>query len=93
MLEVKDLHAEIDGKEILRGFNLTVPKGEGGKLKAELLSLQPLVAPVAQGQQVGALRFSLDGRPLGEYPLVALEAVPAAGLLGRAWDTLRLWLK
>jgi Fe-S cluster assembly ATP-binding protein len=28
MLEIKDLHAEIDGKEILQGFNLTVPKGE-----------------------------------------------------------------
>ena len=28
MLEIKDLHAEINGKEILRGFNLTVPKGE-----------------------------------------------------------------
>jgi Fe-S cluster assembly ATP-binding protein len=28
MLEIKNLHAEIDGKEILRGFNLTVPKGE-----------------------------------------------------------------
>jgi len=28
MLEIKDLHVEIDAKEILRGFNLTVPKGE-----------------------------------------------------------------
>jgi Fe-S cluster assembly ATP-binding protein len=28
MLEIKNLHAEIEGKEILRGFNLTVPKGE-----------------------------------------------------------------
>jgi Fe-S cluster assembly ATP-binding protein len=28
MLEIKDLHAEIDGKETLRGFNLTAPKGE-----------------------------------------------------------------
>ncbi len=28
MLDIKNLHAEIDGKEILRGFNLTVPKGE-----------------------------------------------------------------
>ena len=28
MLEIKDLHAEIDGKEILKGFNLSVPKGE-----------------------------------------------------------------
>ncbi len=28
MLEIKNLHAEVDGKEILKGFNLTVPKGE-----------------------------------------------------------------
>jgi Fe-S cluster assembly ATP-binding protein len=28
MLEIKDLRAEVDGKEILKGFNLTVPKGE-----------------------------------------------------------------
>ncbi|MDO4704258.1 Fe-S cluster assembly ATPase SufC [Tannerella sp.] len=28
MLEIKDLYAEVDGKEILRGLNLTVRKGE-----------------------------------------------------------------
>jgi Fe-S cluster assembly ATP-binding protein len=28
MLEIKDLHAEIDGKQILRGVDLSVPKGE-----------------------------------------------------------------
>ncbi len=72
---------------------VTVPKGEGEKLKAEMLSQQPLVAPVAQGQRVGTLRVTLEGKPLGEYPLLALEAVPAAGIFGRLWDTLRLWLK
>jgi D-alanyl-D-alanine carboxypeptidase (penicillin-binding protein 5/6) len=30
---------------------------------------------------------------MGEYPLIALESVPAAGFFGRTWDTLRLWLK
>ena len=72
---------------------VTIPKGEADKLKAELASQQPLVAPVALGQRVGTLRVTLDGKPLGEYPLVALEAVPEAGILRRAWDTLRLWLK
>jgi D-alanyl-D-alanine carboxypeptidase (penicillin-binding protein 5/6) len=72
---------------------ITVPKGDTEKLKAELVSQQPLVAPVAQGQRVGTLRVSLDGKPLGEYPLLALESVPVAGIFGRAWDTLRLWLK
>lgn len=85
------------GKEVKAGFKndivVTVPKGDAEKLKAELITQQPLVAPVAQGQRVGTLRVSYDGKPLGEYPLVALEGVGVAGLFGRAWDTLRLWLK
>lgn len=28
ILEVKDLHVEVEGKEILKGVNLTIPKGE-----------------------------------------------------------------
>ena len=72
---------------------MTVPKGESGRLKAELVSAQPLVAPLERGQRVGAMRLSFDGRPYGEHAVVALEPVAAAGLLGRAWDTLRLWAR
>lgn len=72
---------------------VTVPKGEADRLKAELVSQQPLLAPLAQGQRVGSLRLTFDGKPVGEVPVVALEAVAAAGLVGRAWDTLRLWVK
>ena len=72
---------------------ITIPKGEADKLKAELLSQQPLLAPVTEGQRVGTLRVTHDGKPLSEFPLVALEGVGAAGIFGRAWDTLRLWLR
>jgi len=72
---------------------LTVPKSQAAKLSAELLSRQPLVAPVAQHQPVGVLRVTLEDQLVGEYPLIALEAVPEAGFFGRTWDTLRLWLK
>ena len=72
---------------------VTVPKGSADKLKVELHSQQPLSAPIAAGQRLGSLRVALDGKPVGEYPLIALEAVPAAGIFGRAWDTLRLWIK
>jgi D-alanyl-D-alanine carboxypeptidase (penicillin-binding protein 5/6) len=85
------------GGEVKTGFKddivVTVPKGEAEKLKAELLTQQPLLAPVSEGQRVGTLRVTYDGKLLGEYPLVALETVAAAGLFGRAWDTLRLWIK
>ena len=75
------------------GLVVTVPKGQAEKLKAELLTHPPVVAPVARGQHVGVLRVQLDGKPLGEYPVEALESVGVAGFFGRAWDTLRLLFK
>jgi D-alanyl-D-alanine carboxypeptidase (penicillin-binding protein 5/6) len=72
---------------------LVLPRGDSQKLKADFVSEQPLVAPVAAGRRVGTIRLSLDGKPLGEHPVVALETVEAAGAFGRAWDSLRLWLK
>ncbi|HEV3010979.1 MAG TPA: D-alanyl-D-alanine carboxypeptidase family protein, partial [Burkholderiales bacterium] len=72
---------------------VTVPKGEAEKLKAELVSQQPLVAPLAKGQRVGVVRVTHDGKAFGEYPLITLEPVAVGGFFGRTWDTLRLWLK
>ena len=72
-------------------FMISVPKGFAPRLKTELVSKQPLLAPVSAGQVVATLKVSLDGKPYGEYPVVALEAVPTAGIFGRAIDTMRLW--
>jgi D-alanyl-D-alanine carboxypeptidase (penicillin-binding protein 5/6) len=76
-----------------RDLLVSVPKGEADKIKAELVAQQPLVAPLAKDQRVGTLRVTFDGKPVAEYPLLALEPVAQAGIFGRAWDTLRLWLK
>ena len=78
---------------VSRDLFVTVPKGEADKLQAELVSQQPLVAPLAKGQRVGTLRVTFEGKPVGEHAVVALEPVAEAGFIGRAWDTLRLWLK
>ncbi|MFZ2854599.1 MAG: D-alanyl-D-alanine carboxypeptidase family protein [Rhodocyclaceae bacterium] len=72
-------------------FIVAVPKGYGPKVKAEFVSQQPLVAPVAQGQVVGTMKVSIDGKPHGEYPVLAIEGVPVAGIFGRMIDTIRLW--
>ena len=77
----------------LRDLYVTVPKGESSKLKADVVSQQPIIAPIAKGESVATLRVVLDGKPLTEHSLVALEPIGPAGLLGRAWDTLRLWIK
>jgi len=76
---------------------LSVPKGQAAQIKVQLVSQQPLLAPVNPGQRVATLKLFLgsgeEQRPWGEYPVVALEAVPVAGIFGRAWDTLRLWFE
>ena len=77
----------------LDDFTLSLPKGTAEKLKANLVSQQPLMAPVHKGQRIATLKLTLDDKPYGEYPVVALETVPVAGMIGRAWDTMRLWFE
>ncbi len=72
---------------------VSIPKGQVDKLKAQLESQQPLMAPLAAGQRLGAMKLTLDGKSYAEIPVLALEAVPLAGVFGRGWDSLRLLFK
>jgi len=76
------------------GVVVNVPRGEADKLRTELQRTDPLVAPLAKGQRVGTVKVSTTaGALVTEVPLVVMEAVPEAGLVGRAWDALRLWVQ
>ena len=77
----------------LSDFHVTVPRGMSKNIQAQLVTQQPLLAPVRRGQQLGTLRLSVDGQPVGDYPLLALENVPVAGILGRGWDNILLMFK
>ncbi|HET9402997.1 MAG TPA: D-alanyl-D-alanine carboxypeptidase family protein [Burkholderiales bacterium] len=74
----------------ITGLQLALPRGSGDKLKATIESMEPLLAPIRAGQRVGTLKLTLDDKPYRELPVVALDDVPVAGILGRGWDTLRL---
>jgi D-alanyl-D-alanine carboxypeptidase (penicillin-binding protein 5/6) len=72
---------------------VAVPAGSAAHLRTRVERPDPLVAPLTKGQQVAALKVSLGDQPLVDVPLLALEAVEQAGVLGRAWDAMRLWIK
>jgi len=72
---------------------VAVPAGTAARIKTQVVRPDPLVAPLAKGQVVGMLKVTSGDDPLLDIPLVALEAVSQAGVLGRAWDALRLWIK
>ena len=86
-----------EAKQLNVGFeqdlNMTLPRGEVEKLQVTLESRQPLLAPVARGEQVGLMQVSLDGKPMGSYPVVALADVPESGFVSRFIDALVLWFK
>ena len=73
---------------------VTVPKGTGAQMKTLIQRSDPLVAPLAAGQKVGTIQVTTaTGTPVASLPLVVQEPVELAVLLGRAWDSLRLWIK
>jgi D-alanyl-D-alanine carboxypeptidase (penicillin-binding protein 5/6) len=76
------------------GLFVSVPKGEGDKLKTQVERSDPLLAPLTQGQQVGRILVSTaGGTPVATVPLVVMQPVELAGIVSRTWDALRLWIK
>ena len=72
---------------------VAIPAGQLSKLKTEVARPDPLVAPFKRGQAVAQLKLTLGDQPLPDIPLVSLQEVEQAGVIGRAWDAVRLWIK
>ena len=72
---------------------LAVPSGAVSRIRTQVLRPDPLVAPVQKGQRVATLKILAGDEVLREVPLLALQQVDQAGLFGRAWDAIRLWIK
>jgi D-alanyl-D-alanine carboxypeptidase (penicillin-binding protein 5/6) len=82
--------------ELKLGFNrdvyVTLPQGTRPKITTQVERTDPLVAPIAQYAQVGTLKLLANDQVVNSVPLLALVPVPAAGIVGRSIDTLRLLL-
>jgi len=72
---------------------VAVPAGSAAQIKTQLVRPDPLVAPVTKGQVIGSLQVFRGNQLWVDMPLQALDTVEQAGVLGRAWDALRLWIK
>lgn len=75
---------------VTKDFYLTLPKGDYARVKASMISQQPLIAPIKVGQEIGKISFTLDGKLINEQKLVAATAVSEAGFFGRMLDSIRL---
>jgi D-alanyl-D-alanine carboxypeptidase (penicillin-binding protein 5/6) len=82
--------------ELKLGFNrdvyVTLPLGSRPKITTQVERTDPLVAPIAQHAPVGTLKLLANDQVINSVPLLALEPVPTASIVGRSIDTLRLLL-
>ena len=76
-----------------KDFYLTLPKGDYARVKANMTSQQPLIAPIKAGQEIGKITFSLDGKIINQQKLVAAKAIEEAGFFGRILDSIRLLIQ
>ena len=72
---------------------VTVPSGSSGQLSTRIERQDPLIAPIAKGQQIGTLHVQLGTETLAQLPVFALEEVPEGGFFRRVWDAIRLWIR
>ena len=76
-----------------KDFYLTLPKGDYARVKANMTSQEPLIAPIKVGQVIGNISFSLDGKIINQQKLVAAKTIDEAGFFGRILDSIRLLIQ
>ena len=76
---------------LAENFNVTMPKGQANNIKTQVTVQPNLNAPLKQGQVVGKLTATLDGKVIAEKPLVALKAVEEAGFFSRMIDHIKMF--
>ncbi|WP_294635467.1 D-alanyl-D-alanine carboxypeptidase family protein [uncultured Aquabacterium sp.] len=72
-----------------KDWTVLVPRGQAAQVRTAV-QLQPdLVAPIAKGAVIGKVVATVDGKPLAEQNVVALDAVERAGFFKRTWQQLQ----
>ena len=72
---------------------VTISHGNNAQIKPILETVQPVLAPVKKGQELGVLKLVDGDKIIIEQKVVALKDVEEAGFFRRMWDSIILWFK
>jgi D-alanyl-D-alanine carboxypeptidase (penicillin-binding protein 5/6) len=70
---------------------VTIPRGRYDDLDAQVEMRPELIAPIAEGEEVGKISIRLEDGEITNRGLIALESVGEAGFFGRTWDSMSMW--
>ncbi|MBU1189101.1 MAG: D-alanyl-D-alanine carboxypeptidase [Gammaproteobacteria bacterium] len=78
--------------QVSADIHVAVPRSQVDDVRTVVRVQQPLLAPLAAGDEVGRLQVLLADSVIAEYPLQAADDVAPAGLMTRWWHGMRLWM-
>lgn len=84
---------EVTSLGVAEDLYVTIPRGSFDDVESVLDLPAILLAPVAAGQPLAALRISLNGTNLVNEPLRALDENPSGSLWQRTRDGVMLWFE
>jgi D-alanyl-D-alanine carboxypeptidase (penicillin-binding protein 5/6) len=70
-------------------ITVTIPKGTVSQILTQVRYQKTEKGGVHKGQTLGEMTVSLDGKVLGQTPLVAVTAAQPAGNIGTLWNRIR----
>lgn len=69
---------------------VSLPRGQSGRIEANLRVPTHIEAPLAAGDRIGTVRVTLDDELLAEAPVTVAADEAAGGFFRRAWHSARL---
>ena len=74
---------------VTQDVKLLLSPSEQSSIEVKLAYVGPLMAPIKQGENIGKVRFLVNGRVLQEVPVETSDAVTATdSMWRRAWDSI-----
>ena len=73
-------------------FSFVTEKGNIGKIQYKIVLPDSVAAPIGEGDEIGEVIFTLDGKEIGRVPIVASEAVNKIGFSQVWWRMLGRFL-
>ncbi|MCK5359294.1 MAG: D-alanyl-D-alanine carboxypeptidase [Gammaproteobacteria bacterium] len=74
-------------------ISLTIPRRGDASLTQTVTIPDYVVAPVDQGQVLGNIEFSFQGKALGKYPLTATTKIEEGGIVDQLIGSVMLWIE
>ena len=72
---------------------IAVPTGQASLVSSQIEYRDPLVAPIQKGEIVAKMKLKLGKEDFSTIELEALQSIEQASIFGRAWDSMRMWIK